>query len=218
MVLIRSQESGLGPAIWPAHEQIEKSGTSSWIGLSCSFWYPFSLAVSPHAYGFDISNKKVTFFDDGKTKINTSTWEQCGRAVVSLFSLPVLPQDENDKGSCLDMWRNKEVHISSFLVSQRDMLDSLLRVTGTKESDWTVEQQPAEERWKEAQRLMQSGENVMRGYMTSMYTRVFYKDSCGDFSDKLDNDELGLPKEDFDEATKEAVRMVERGYNYVNRG
>ena len=65
---------------------------------------------------------------------------------------------------------------------------------------------------------MQSGENVMRGYMTSMYTRVFYKDGCGDFSDKLDNDRLGLPKEDFDEATKEAIRMVERGYNYMDRG
>lgn len=176
------------------------------------------MAVSPYAYGFDIHNKKVTFVDDGETKINTSTWPQSGRAVANLFSLPILPQDENDKGPYLAMWRNKEVHISSFLLSQRDMLNSILRVTGAKESEWTIEHQPAVERWKEAQELKQSGKDFLRGYQTAMYTRVLYKDGSGDYSDKLDNDKLGLPEENLDEATKEAVEMVEAGYNYFARG
>jgi len=195
-------------------KHVEDLGVSSWIALSCMFWYEFSLAVAPSAYGFDIRNKKVTFFDDGKTKVNTSTWAQCGRAVAKLFTLPVLPQDENDKSLCIDHWRNKPVYISSFMVSQRDMLDSLLRVTGDKESDWTIESQPAQERWKEGVDLMESGKDFMRGFQTRMYARIFYKDGTGDISDKLDNDRLELPEENLDEATKRAVEMVANGYGY----
>ena len=200
------------PGVAAAHEQIEKLGVSSWVGLTCSFWYQFSLAVSPCAYGFDIKNKKVTLFDDGNTKINTSTWPQCGRAVANLFSLPI----QSGNGPCLNDWRNKEVHIESFFLSQRDMLASLLRVSGDTESDWTVESQTATERYNQGQEFMKSGK-VMEGFQQCMYTRVFYKDGCGDYSDKLDNDKLGLPKEDLDEETKEAIKMVESGYNYLGR-
>ena len=195
-------------------KHVEDLGVSSWIALSCMFWYEFSLAVAPSAYGFDIRNKKVTFFDDGETKVNTSTWAQCGHAVAKLFTLPVLPQDENDKSLCIDHWRNKPVYISSFMVSQRDMLDSLLRVTGDKESDWTIKSQPAQERWKEGVDLMESGKDFMRGFQTRMYARIFYKDGTGDISDKLDNDRLELPEENLDEATKRAVEMVANGYGY----
>ena len=172
--------------------------------------------MGPYTYGFDIPNKKVTFFDDGLTKMNTATWDQCGRAVASVFSLPVLPQDENDKGVCLDQWRNKDLHVDSFFVSQRDMLDSVLRVTGTKESDWTIETEGAKKRWEEGQEYLK-GSDRGRGYLTCMYTRVFYKDGSGDFSPKLDNEKLGLPKDSLDEATERAVKLVEDGYNYFAR-
>src|SRR4051794_23008406 len=76
---------------------IEKLGKSSWISIICGFWYEFSLAGGPERYGFDFKNHTVTFFDDGNTPINTSTWSQCGRAVANLLSLKVLPDDENDK-------------------------------------------------------------------------------------------------------------------------
>lgn len=190
---------------------------SSWVGLTCGFWYQFSLANSKYNYGFDITKKEVTFFDDGKTKTNTSTWPQCGRAVAKLFALPILPQDERDTRPCLSQWRNKMLYIDSFLLSQRDMFDSILRVTGDKESDWKIEYEPSVERYKQGQECLQGGDR-MRGYQTVMYTRVFYQDGCGDFSSKLDNDKLGLPKESLDEATKEAVKMAEAGYSYFARG
>ncbi len=210
------QDSGLGPIAWSPEQQVEKLGVSAWIGLACSFWYEFSLAVGPNAYGFDMKNKKVTYFDEGETKIIASTWAQCGRAVANLFSLPILPQDENDRGPHLDQWRNRHVYVSSFLVSQKDMLDSVLRVTGDKESDWTIGNEPAEERWNRGQQELKGG-NFMVGYQTCMYTRVFYKDGSGDFSQKLDNDKLGLKEENLDEATKTAVDMVKNGYNYMAR-
>lgn len=212
------QDSLLLPAIAGAQEEIEKLGVSAWIALTCSFWYPFSLAQSPHAYGFDFQNKKVTFIDEGTTEINTSTWEQCSRAVASLFSLPILPQDEGDRSLCVDHWRNDQVHVSSFFISQRDMLDSVLRVSGDKDSDWTIEYQDAKQRWEQGKKwLEEGGANAGNGYLQRMYTRVFYKDGCGDFNDKLDNEKLGLPKENLDEATKEGLKLVESGYNYFRR-
>lgn len=54
---------------------IEEVGKSSYIGLSTGFWYEWSLAIAP-AYGFDFANRSITFFDDGRTKISTSTWPQ----------------------------------------------------------------------------------------------------------------------------------------------
>jgi hypothetical protein len=202
-----------------AHQvEIEKQGVSSWIALTCSFWYPFSLAQSPHAYGFDFQNKKAYFIDGGDLKINTSTWNQCGRAVAKLFSLPILPQDENDKSLTVSHWRNEQVHISSFFISQRDMLDSILRVTGEKEADWTIVNENAQERYKEGQELMkQGGANAGKGYLQCMYTRIFYNDGSGQFNDKLDNEKLGLPEESLDEATKEGVELVKSGYNYFTR-
>ena len=122
--------------------QVEKLGKSAWIGVTCGFWYEWSLGGGPYCYGFDIPNRAVTFFDDGNTRVNTSTWPQCGRAVANLLSLKILPDDDDDdddadNGSAcfLSRYRNQSVYISSFNVSQREMLDSVMRVTGTTVRD-----------------------------------------------------------------------------------
>ena len=54
---------------------IEEIGKSSYIGLVTGFWYEYSLAIPPN-YGFNFANHTVTFFDEGETKISTSTWPQ----------------------------------------------------------------------------------------------------------------------------------------------
>jgi hypothetical protein len=189
---------------------IEKLGKSSWVGLVCSFWYEFSLAGQPERYGFDFKNRTVTFFDDGNTHINTSTWPQCGRAVANLLSLKVLPDDENDKSPCLANFRNNLLYISSFNVSQKDMLDSVMRVTGTSEKDWKVDYEDVKERYKNGVEQFKKGN--MMGFAKLLYSRVFFPDGSGDYeaTKGLHNDILGLPKEDFDEYTKIAVEMAEQ--------
>ena len=180
--------------------------------MSCQHWYEYSLTVAEWAYGFDYPNKKVTFYDDGKTPISTSTWLQCGRAAAALVSLKVLPEDENDKESLtLSRWRNKPLYISSFNVSQRDMLDSVERATGTTDKDWKIEYEPSKERFERGKKAFAAGDRT--GFGTAMYPD-------GDShvpEDKLDNERLGLPKEDFDEATERAVGMWKSGYNPFGR-
>ena len=85
------------------------------------------------------------------------------------------------------------------------MLASALRVTGTKEDDWTITKEPAQERFSTGVKEVQQGKR--EGFAKSMCTRIFFPDGCGDFEHNKGtlNSLLGLPKEDIDEATKVAI-------------
>jgi NmrA-like family len=191
-------------------DQIEGLGKSSWIGVTCSFWYEYSLSSGPATYGFDFKNRTVTFIDDGNTHINTSTWVQCGRAVAKLLAMKVLPDNTNDTSPCLTHYKNKFIYISSFNLSQRDILDSVMRVTGTTLDDWKIKHEDSPTRYKAGVEAMKKGD--FQGFAQMMYTRVFYPDGSGNYeaSKGLQNDVLGLPKEDLDEYTKIAVHLAEK--------
>ena len=206
-----STDVGLGPRMFPIREQIEKNGAGKtrWIGLACGFWYEFSLAGTESRYGFDFDKKTVTFFDEGETKINTSTWPMLGRAIAALLSLKVSKDGPDDTETTLDQWANRSAHVSSFFVSQKDMFASVLKVTGDEEEDWKVSYEGCADRFQRGQEIFKGGE--MHGLGMMLYSRVFYKDGAGDFKTKLDNKVLGLSEEDFDEATREGVAMAARG-------
>ncbi|KAK3713741.1 hypothetical protein LTR37_008227 [Vermiconidia calcicola] len=206
-----ANDTVLGARYKEVQAHIENVGgeKTHWIGISCSFWYEFSLAGSEARFGFDFDRKEVTFFDNGDEKVNTTTWPQVGRAVASLLSLKVSPEDESDHSPCLSQFNNRSVYISSFLISQRDMLDSVLRVTGDNKNDWKVSYEDVKERFKRGSEMMTQGN--MAGFAILLYSRIFFKDGGGNVSHKLDNEALGLPEEDIDEATRVAVEMAQRG-------
>jgi hypothetical protein len=129
---------------------------------------------------------------------------QVGRAVAALLSLPIKSEGSKEE-ACLDNLRNKVVYINSFTVSQKDMLESACRVTGTKKDDWTITKEPAQDRYMSGIEEMKEGKRI--GFVKMMYTRVFYPDGCGDFEHNKGtlNEVLDLPQEDIDEATKVAI-------------
>lgn len=161
----------------------------------------------------------MTFFDDGEEKITTSTWDQCGRALAALLSLPHLPEDENEDEdddttatATVDDWANRALYVSSFRVSQKDMFASALRVTGTSEADWRVEYVDSGERFARAQQRMHDAETRLEAFSTQMYTRIFFPTGEGDHSRLgLANAALGLPDEDLDEAIREGLRLEKMG-------
>lgn len=180
----------------------------SYFFLACGFWYEFSLGGGADRYGFDFKKRSVTFFDDGNATITTSTWPQCAKAVANLLSLKVLPDDENDHSTILSQFRNKPVYISSFRVSQRDIFESAKRVTGTTDADWTVTYESSKERWKNAKTDMQKGDS--HAFVKMLYSRTFFPNGGGDMTSRgMQNDVLGLEKEDLDEKTAIAVSMGE---------
>ncbi len=85
------------------------------------------------------------------------------------------------------------------------MLESALRVTNTKKDDWTIKKEPAQERYSSGIEEIKEGKRI--GFAKMMYTRVFYRDGCGDFEHNKGtlNSLLDLPEEDIDEATKAAI-------------
>jgi hypothetical protein len=195
-----------------ARQDVIAAGVSSFISLTSGFWYEWSLAIPP-SFGFDFPSKTATFFDDGETRISVSTWPQVGRAVTALLSLPIKPDDDDDgnpkERHCLETFKNKIVYTNSFTLSQQDMFDSVLRVTGAQKSDWTIVKEPARERYASAAQALQEGDRM--AYVRMMYTRIFFDDGVGDFEARrgVSNGLLGLPREDLDEATKRAVERAE---------
>ena len=191
---------------------IESLGGISWIGVACSFWYEYSVSAGPHSYGFDIKNRRVIFFDEGTARLNTTTWPQVGRAVARLLALKVLPDDESDRDVTLSQWRNKFVRVSSFNLNQKEILESLKRVTETNDSDWKISYESSKERHESGKEEMQKGNRL--GFVQMLYSRVFYPDEPFNWkaSGGDDNEKLGLPTEDLDESTKVAVQLDKDGY------
>jgi len=127
----------------------------------------------------------------------------------SLYTGSSFADVETDECPCLGQFREEFVYISSFLVSQKDMFDSVMRVTGTKHEDWKISYEPSKERYERGVADLQKGDRL--GFVRLLYSRVFYPDGSGDYetSKDLDNDILGLPVEDLDEYTRIAVKRTE---------
>ncbi|KAF8946231.1 hypothetical protein BGZ46_005834, partial [Entomortierella lignicola] len=153
-------------------------------------------------YGFDFKNRTVTLLDNGKVKINTSTFPQVGRGVAALLSLKVLPDNKDDKSPYLASFKNNCAYISSFTISQEEMLESVLRVTGTTLNDWKITHTTAKEYFKSGQELFKQGK--MEGFDRLLYARAFFPKSSSNYgaTKDLHNNILGLPQEDLDEFTK----------------
>jgi hypothetical protein len=185
--------------------------------------------MGPNWLGFNIPGRSVVMYGDGRRRINTSTWDMCGRGVAALLSLPVRSQDQDEvergkrgdgdgdggngkKGLSLNDFDKRGLYVSSFLVSQRDMLDSLHRVLGTSDGDWKIEFEDPVKRYADGVEELQGGD--MLGFAKALYARLFFESGEGDYESQggLDNEKLGLPSEDLDEATKRAVEMIEGGF------
>ncbi|KAK3292007.1 uncharacterized protein B0H64DRAFT_468915 [Chaetomium fimeti] len=184
--------------------QVVDTGVSSPVTMSSGFWYEWSLALGQQWFGFEIRDRRVTFFDDGRRTVTASTWDQCGRAFAALLSLP-----ETGASPALADFKGGMLLVDSFRVSQRDMLDSLHRVLGTSDADWEILYEPVVKRVQEGIVQMKQGDR--HGFAKALYGDIF--DATNDASDyaatrKTATQILGLPKEDLDEATKRTVDMV----------
>lgn len=202
-----AKETLIGEGILATRRLIESLGVSKWIACVCGFWYEYSVAFSPMSYGFDFKNKKATFYDEGTTRMNTSTWDACGWAVAGALQLPI----KSDSGPSLSDYENNFLYVSSFVMTQRDVLDSIHRVTGSTDADWTITKQDVKQRYGEGFAMMKDPKLGRLGFAQVLYSRGFYPDEPALFEARgtLCNDVLGLPKEDMDECTKRAIRMVE---------
>ncbi|KAF5538423.1 isoflavone reductase family [Fusarium napiforme] len=200
------EDTLLGPIAKANRDEIERLGMK-WITVCCGFWFDYSLAGGESRFGFDFDKKTLTLYDDGNVKNSTSTLAQVGRAVAKVLSLKEFPDDEDDESLTISNFLNRAVYLNSFVVSQRDLFDSVKRVTGTSDSDWTVTRESSKARYQEGMGQVKQGD--MSGFSKLLYARAFFPKDPSDLSAKAQNELLGLPREDLDEATKDGIALVE---------
>ncbi|KAJ5126422.1 hypothetical protein N7448_005724 [Penicillium atrosanguineum] len=199
------EDTMLGPVAKANRDEIERLGMQ-WITICCGFWYEYSLAGGDARFGFDFDKRCLTIYDDGNTKNSMSTLSQVGRAVAKVLSLNELHEDENDKSLTLSTFLNKGVYIKSFVVSQNEIFESVKRVTGTSDADWTVTREATKKRYEDGLALVKGGN--MAGFSKLLYARAFYPDDPSNCSVKAQNELLGLPEESLDKFTQVGIDMV----------
>ena len=142
------------------------------------------------AWSIDPHTRTATLYDSGLTPFNTTTLPTAALAVARLLALPA---------STLVTFQNRFVYVSSFRLTQRDILSSVQRITGTTDTDWKIEQMGAQAWMDDGRERMAKGDFL--GGMNLVYGNVFKEGNGGDYetSRGLSNGFLGLEKEDLDE-------------------
>ncbi|KAF5573934.1 isoflavone reductase family [Fusarium pseudoanthophilum] len=200
------EDTLLGPIAKANREEIERLGMK-WITVCCGFWFDYSLAGGESRFGFDFDKKTLTLYDDGNVKNSSSTLAQVGRAVAKVLSSKELPDDKDDDSLTVSNFHNRAAYLNSFVVSQRDLFESVKRVTGTSDADWTVTHESSKKRYEDGMAQVKRGD--MSGFSKLLYARAFFPEDPSDLSAKAQNELLSLPKEDLDEATKDGIALVE---------
>ncbi|KAH6867209.1 putative oxidoreductase CipA-like protein [Thelonectria olida] len=192
------EENGLLIAKKSIRDLIEKLGASSWVSVAVGPWLDGGLDAG--LWGINAKARKATIWQGAVAKANTATIAHTGQAVAAVLSLP-----EAD----LVKYRNKAVYTPSFYLTQREILDAVQRATGTTDADWDIESRDVSEVAKEYEEKISQGDGLAP--FVKFFVTHFLEGHGGDFNRKVNAaelkklEQLGLQKEDLDEAVKAAL-------------
>ncbi|KXS16208.1 hypothetical protein M427DRAFT_31746 [Gonapodya prolifera JEL478] len=136
--------------------------------------------------------------------ITTGFWYEWSLDIPDAFGFDFA----NKRGTLFD-GGNSKIPISTW--PHNVIFESVLRVTDTDRSEWTVTMEPTAERFSTNKALLGKGDRRAFGRM--LYSRVMYADGWGDFlrySTSI-NDDLRLLTEDMDDATRRAIKRQQEG-------
>lgn len=144
-------------------------------------------------------NKKATIWTPGTTVATVTSVAKVGKAIAALLSLT---HDE------LQRYINRCVYVSSFQVSQLDILRSVQRATNTQNADWRISYEDVGETVQEGQDSAARGS--MEGLIKVIYAMQFLSGAGGDYEAEhgTANDDLGLEKEDLDAVTRSVIARL----------
>ncbi|KAF2791412.1 isoflavone reductase family protein-like protein CipA [Melanomma pulvis-pyrius CBS 109.77] len=159
-----------------------KESEISWSSIISGAFFDWGLKVT--FLGINPHTKTATLIDGGSSLFATTNLRTIGRAIIKTLEKP-------------DLTKNQYIYISSFVTSQKQLLEASEKITGTK---WTVENVVGQE-------LLDAGKEKLSkhdysGVVDLLKATVFGDFGVADFSSKLWNEKLGLPKEDFEESVK----------------
>ncbi|KAM0428579.1 hypothetical protein ACHAPT_006940 [Fusarium lateritium] len=172
---------------------VEQLSVGSWIAVVNNLWFDWSMKMG--CWGINIKDRKAEIWNGGNVKANTSTLKRVGDAVAELLSLP---EEE------LSKYKNKPYYISSFLITQREMLESVQRVTGTTDADWEIKERDIDELAKECDERLKKGDRMAA--IPKLYSSQFREGHGGNYNHKVvDMERFGFQQEDLDEVVRGVV-------------
>ncbi|KJZ73886.1 hypothetical protein HIM_06779 [Hirsutella minnesotensis 3608] len=176
---------------------IEDLGVSSWIAVVNNLWYDYCLPAG--LLGIDVAARKATLWDGGATKTSLSTVRSAGAATAELLGFP---------DAELARYRNSSFYVSSLHASQGEILESVMRATGSTRADWTITERSLDEVLAEADRLAAESDEL-GSLMAKFFALHFAEGQGGDFSHKVvDLSGFGIEALDLDAVTEQVVRRL----------
>ncbi|KAH7412831.1 hypothetical protein BKA64DRAFT_731109 [Cadophora sp. MPI-SDFR-AT-0126] len=177
-------------------ELAEKNPDLKWIGIINNPWFDF--AMKRNMFLIDPKRRTASLLSGGTAKFNTTMISTTALSIARLLSLPIA----SDEGAALSDYGNKFVYISSFRVSQRDILDSVQRVTGTSDADWTITHTDVQAFIDEGPAKLAKGD--MTAVLNLLFGSLAKEGLGGDYESTkgLSNAILKLPEENLDETVK----------------
>ncbi|KAF2712553.1 isoflavone reductase family protein-like protein CipA [Pleomassaria siparia CBS 279.74] len=162
-----------------------KESEISWSSIITGGFFDWGIKVT--FFGFNSQTKTATLIDGGNSKFVATNLRQIGRSIIKTLEKA-------------DETKNKYIYVSSFVTSQQEILAAAEKVTGEK---WTVNNVVGQE-------LLEAGNAKLAkldfsGVGDLLRATAFGNFGVADFSAKLWNDKLGLPKEDFEESVKTSL-------------
>lgn len=168
-----------------------KTDAIEWMSVSCGMWLRWSME---HDFlGMHVREKRFVLWDEGEGLFSCTTEENTALAVVN--ALAKYPEET----------KNRNLFLSDFAITQRQLLAEIERQTGEK---FSVEKLDSYKLVEEKQAAFKAGDRyatyslIETGFVTGRYGGHLEK------SGKILNDELGLPKRNLEEVVANALKST----------
>ncbi|KAI1322268.1 NmrA-like family protein [Xylariaceae sp. FL0255] len=166
----------------------KESGGISWTAICTNIF--FDIGLTTGFMGIDIKKHKATVFDDGVHKFSSTTRDTVAKAVLGVLRNPEITE-------------NEYVYVSSFEVSQNEILSALEKAQGVKYTITltTTEKETAEGKAALAQKNFMEASRLLK-------VAVYNPGYGNNFADEetLWNDKLGVPRENLHDVVAKLVK------------
>lgn len=151
-------------------------------------------------FGIAIPERKAELYTDG-APFNTTTVSKVAEAIARCLALDPKTIDKE--------FANGTLYVSSFRVSQPDLFQTVLRVTGTTEADWAIERKTTHDLIADGEKMVKDGDSA--GKFKILFGGLFQSGMGGEYTEKVQNGRLGLQEEDLEEVVKASAAAAKSG-------
>ncbi|KAJ4992464.1 isoflavone reductase [Stagonosporopsis vannaccii] len=165
-----------------------KESKMEWTSLVTGGWLDWGLKGK--IYPFDFKSRTATILDDGEAMFTATILKKVAKALVAIL--------DNAEAT-----RNTYVYVSSFEMTQNQLLHALEKVDGQK---WNVKHENSEDIIQQGKEIIAQGN--YDGTLNLVVGLMFGKLGLGHTKRELWNERLGLEADDLDQTLKEIVSEI----------